>query len=49
MRTLRGMFRYRPASGRLASDELIAERRHEAKLEERKFREWSARLRKAKK
>src|SRR6185295_5385444 len=49
IRNPRGMFRYRPASGRLASDELIAERRREAKLEDRRFREWSARLRKAKK
>jgi AbrB family looped-hinge helix DNA binding protein len=49
IRGLRGMFKYHATPGRLASDELIAERRREAKLEDRKFREWSARLRKAKK
>lgn len=44
---LRGMFKHLAKPGRLASDELIAERRREARREERKFREWAARLRKA--
>ena len=49
IRNLRGMFKHLATPGKLASDELIAERRREAKIEARKFREWSARLRKAKK
>ena len=44
---LRGMFKHLAKPGRRASDELIAERRREAKRDERKFREWDARLRKA--
>ena len=44
---LRGMFKHLATPGRLASDELIAERRREARKEDRKFREWDARLRKA--
>ena len=49
IRSLRGMLKHLAIPGRLASDELIAERRREAKVEDRKFRDWSARLRKAKK
>lgn len=49
IKNLRGMFKHLAVPGKLASDELIAERRREAKMEDRKFREWSARLRKAKK
>ncbi|OFV91897.1 MAG: hypothetical protein A3G76_09255 [Acidobacteria bacterium RIFCSPLOWO2_12_FULL_65_11] len=44
---LRGMFKHLARPGRLASDQLIAERRREARMEDRKFREWDARLRKA--
>lgn len=44
---LQGMFKHLARPGRLESDELIKERRREAKKEERKFREWDARLRKA--
>ena len=44
---LQGMFKHLAKPGRLASDELIAERRREAKREARQFREWDARLRKA--
>jgi len=44
---LRGMFMRPRKQGRLASDELIAERRREARKEDREFREWDARLRKA--
>jgi len=47
IRKTRGMFKHLAKPGRLASDELIAERRREARREERKFREWDARLRKA--
>lgn len=47
IRKMRGMFKHLAKPGRLASDELIAERRREARMEERKFREWDARLRKA--
>jgi AbrB family looped-hinge helix DNA binding protein len=47
IRRLRGMFKHLAKPGRLASDELIAERRREAKKEDREFREWDARLRKA--
>ena len=47
LRRMRGMFKHLAKPGRLASDELIAERRREARREERKFREWDARLRKA--
>jgi AbrB family looped-hinge helix DNA binding protein len=47
IRRLRGMFKHLAKPGRLASDELIAERRREARREERRFREWGARLRKA--
>ena len=49
IRSVRGMLKHLATPGKLASDELIAERRREAKIEDRKFREWSARLRKAKK
>ena len=41
---LRGMFKHLAPKGRYASDELIAERRREARMEDRKFREWSRRL-----
>ena len=44
---LRGMFKRPGKRGRLASDELIAERRREARKDDREFREWDARLRKA--
>jgi AbrB family looped-hinge helix DNA binding protein len=37
-----GMFKHLAKPGRLASDELIAERRREARMEDRKFREWKA-------
>src|SRR4029453_7157740 len=37
-----GMFKHLAKPGRLASDELIAERRLEARMEDRKFREWKA-------
>ena len=47
IRRLRGMFKHLAKPGRHASDELIAERRREARMEDRKFREWDARLRKA--
>ena len=47
IRKMRGMFRHLAKPGRRASDELIAERRREARMEEREFREWDARLRKA--
>lgn len=40
-----GMFRHLAKPGRLASDELIAERRREARMEDRKYREWKARHR----
>ena len=42
IRKMRGMFKHLTKSGRLASDELIAERRREARREDRKFREWMA-------
>jgi len=38
IRSLRGMFKHLAIPGKLASDELIAERRREAKMEERKSR-----------
>ena len=41
LRRLTGMFKH-PRPGRLASDELIAERRREARREDRKVREWLA-------
>ena len=44
---LRGMFKRPGKQRRLASDELIAERRREARKDDREFREWDARLRKA--
>ena len=44
---LRGMFKPLATPGRRASDELVAERRREARMEDRKFREWDRRLRKA--
>ena len=44
---MRGMFKHLARPGRLESDELIKERRREARREEKKFREWDARLRKA--
>ena len=47
LNNLRGMFKHLARPGRLESDELIKERRREAKKETRKFREWDARLRKA--
>jgi AbrB family looped-hinge helix DNA binding protein len=47
IRKLRGMFKRPGKQGRLASDELIAERRREARKDDREFREWDARLRKA--
>ena len=47
IRRLRGMFKHLARPGILESDELIKERRREARREEKKFREWDARLRKA--
>ena len=47
IKRLRGMFKRPDKQGRLASDELIAERRREARQDDREFREWDARLRKA--
>ena len=47
IRRLRGMFKHLARPGILESDELIKERRREARREERKFKEWDARLRKA--
>jgi AbrB family looped-hinge helix DNA binding protein len=41
IRSFRGMLKHLARPGRLASDELIAERRREAKMEEREFRERS--------
>jgi AbrB family looped-hinge helix DNA binding protein len=38
IRSLRGMFKHLATPGKLASDELIAERRREAAMEERKTR-----------
>ena len=40
-----GMFKHLAKPGRLASDELIAERRREARKEDREFRQWKARHR----
>src|SRR6185503_5313066 len=46
---LRGMFKHLRKPGEpLASDQLIAERRREARMEDREFRELSARLRRRK-
>jgi AbrB family looped-hinge helix DNA binding protein len=42
---LQGMYEHLAKPGRLASDELIAERRREARMEDREFRERMARLR----
>jgi AbrB family looped-hinge helix DNA binding protein len=42
IRSLRGMFKHLAVPGKLASDELIAERRREAKMEDREFRERTA-------
>jgi AbrB family looped-hinge helix DNA binding protein len=42
---LQGMYKHLATPGRLASDELIAERRREARMEDREFRERTARLR----
>jgi AbrB family looped-hinge helix DNA binding protein len=47
IKRLRGMFKRPAKQGRLPSDELIAERRREARKDDREFREWDARLRKA--
>jgi antitoxin PrlF len=47
IRRMRGMFKHLARPGILESDELIKERRREARREDRKFREWDARLRKA--
>ncbi len=47
IRQLRGMFKRPGKQGRLASNELIALRRREARKDDREFREWDARLRKA--
>jgi len=47
IRRLRGMFKHLAKPGRLASDELIAERRRDAQQDDREFRDWDARLRKA--
>jgi AbrB family looped-hinge helix DNA binding protein len=44
---MRGMFKHLARPGVLESDELIKERRREARREDKKFREWDARLRKA--
>src|SRR3954469_21982323 len=41
--SLRGAFQHLAAPGRLASDELIAERRRDAAIEDRKDREFMAR------
>ena len=42
---LQGSFKHLAPKDHFASDDLIAERRREAKMEDRKFREWAARLR----
>ena len=42
LKDLQGSFKHLARPGKLASDELIAERRREAKMEDRKFREWMA-------
>lgn len=42
IRRLQAMFKPFAKPGRLASDELIAERRREARREDRKVREWLA-------
>ena len=42
LRRLRGMFKHLAKPGRLESDELIKERRREARREDRKVREWLA-------
>jgi len=42
---LQGMYKHLAKPGRLASDQLIAERRREARMEDREFRERTARLR----
>jgi len=47
LRRLRGMFKHLARPGRLESDELIKERRREARREEKKFKTWDARLRRA--
>jgi AbrB family looped-hinge helix DNA binding protein len=47
IRRMRGMFKHLARPGVLESDELIKERRREARREERKSRELAARLRKA--
>lgn len=47
IRQLRGMFKRPGKRSSVASDGLIAERRREARKEDREFREWDARLRKA--
>jgi AbrB family looped-hinge helix DNA binding protein len=47
IRRLRGMFKHLARPGRLESDELIKERRREARREEKEFKRWDARLRKA--
>jgi AbrB family looped-hinge helix DNA binding protein len=47
IRQLRGMFKRPGRRGRLASEELIAERRREARKDDREFRDWNARLRQA--
>lgn len=42
IRSVRGMFKHLATPGRLASDELIAGRRREAKMEDREFRARTA-------
>jgi AbrB family looped-hinge helix DNA binding protein len=47
LRRLRGMFKHLARPGIRESDELIKERRREARRDEKRFKEWNARLRKA--
>ena len=46
---LQGMFKHLNVPGQLASDRLIAERRREARMDDRRHREWLARERRKKK
>jgi len=49
IKRLRGMFKHLAPKDHFASDDLIAERRREARMEDRKFGAWAASRRRSKK
>ncbi|OFW20443.1 MAG: hypothetical protein A3H97_20900 [Acidobacteria bacterium RIFCSPLOWO2_02_FULL_65_29] len=47
IKRLRGMFKHLATPGQLASDRLIAERRREARMDDRRFEKWVAHRRRS--